>query len=64
MTFSPRITLQLYLAGLDKRPSHWGPITFHRFPAERGYGHLHMNEAPELTDLINEFFEKYINTKF
>lgn len=56
--------LQLYLAAVDKRPSHWGPIIFHRFGAERGFGHLRLNQAHELPDLIDQFFENYKNKTF
>ncbi|XP_055317006.1 lysophosphatidylserine lipase ABHD12 isoform X2 [Sitodiplosis mosellana] len=52
---------KLYLWALDKRHKSWGPVEFHRFDADSGYGHKFICRAPELPDIFNKFFETYGN---
>ncbi|XP_031621471.1 lysophosphatidylserine lipase ABHD12 isoform X2 [Contarinia nasturtii] len=55
---------KLYQSALEKRQKSWGPVEFHRFDAESGYGHKFICRAPELPDIFNKFFETYGNEAY
>lgn len=52
------------MSALEKRQKAWGPVEFHRFGADSGYGHKFICRAPELPDIFNKFFETYGNEAY
>lgn len=55
---------QLYRSALDTRGKSWGPVEFHRFGSENGFGHKYICRSIELPPMITAFFDAYRNTKY
>uniref|UniRef100_U5ETP8 Putative monoacylglycerol lipase abhd12 n=1 Tax=Corethrella appendiculata TaxID=1370023 RepID=U5ETP8_9DIPT len=59
-----KLGYKLYRQALDTRGKSWGPVQFHRFEKSSHYGHKFIWRAPELPNLINDFFNAYRNTSY
>lgn len=59
-----KLGYKLYRVALDKRGKTWGPVEFHRFSWTKHYGHKYICNAPELPDLVRNFFDTYRNEVF
>jgi len=50
---------KLYRVALETRDKSYAPIEFRRFDKGRKYGHKHICRAPELPEIVTNFYQKY-----
>ncbi|XP_053962955.1 lysophosphatidylserine lipase ABHD12 isoform X2 [Anastrepha ludens] len=55
---------KLYRTALDTRGKTWGPVEFHRFNGDAGYGHKFLCRALQLPHLVQKFIDTYRNDDF
>ncbi|XP_017491695.1 PREDICTED: monoacylglycerol lipase ABHD12 isoform X2 [Rhagoletis zephyria] len=55
---------KLYRTALDTRGKTWGPVEFHRFSGNAGYGHKFLCRAPQLPELVKQFVDNFYKEDF
>ncbi|XP_055619568.1 lysophosphatidylserine lipase ABHD12 isoform X2 [Toxorhynchites rutilus septentrionalis] len=59
-----KLGYKLYRTALDTRGKSWGPVEFHRFEKTSHYGHRYICRAPNLPEIVVNFFRTYRSEEY